>query len=73
MHLHVAGTHKSLDICNNSYPIITPISLGKKLDINYRTARRYLAVLAKGKVLREEFLGKYHLYINKLLLELLKK
>jgi Fic family protein len=56
-----------------SNPIITPVTLGKKLDVNYRTASRYLAELAKGKVLRERYVGKYHLYINKPLLDLLKK
>ena len=45
----------------------------KKLDVNYRTASRYLAELAKGKVLREHYVGKYHLFINKPLLDLLKK
>lgn len=54
-------------------PIITPVNLGKKLDVNYRTASRYLAELAKGKVLHESYLGKYHLYANKPLLKLLKQ
>jgi Fic family protein len=53
-------------------PIISPVTLGKKLDVNYRTASRYLAELAKGKVLRESFVGKYHLYANTALLRLLK-
>jgi Fic family protein len=53
-------------------PIITPVNLGKKLDVNYRTASRYLAELAKGKVLHESYVGKYHLYANKPLLKLLK-
>lgn len=56
-----------------AYPIITPVSLGKKLDVNYRTASRYLAVLAKGKVLQESYVGKYHLYANKALLKVLKQ
>ena len=56
-----------------SNPIITPVSLGKKLDVNYRTASGYLAELAKGRVLREQYVGKYHLFINKPLLDLLKK
>jgi Fic family protein len=56
-----------------AYPIITPVSLGKKLDVNYRTASRYLSELAKGKVLHESYLGKYHLYANKPLLKLLKQ
>ena len=45
----------------------------QKLDVNYRTASRYLAELAKGKVLREQHAGKYHFFINKPLLDLLKK
>lgn len=56
-----------------AYPIITPVSLGKKLGVNYRTASRYLSELAKGKVLHESYLGKYHLYANKQLLKLLKQ
>jgi hypothetical protein len=32
-----------------SKPIITPVTLGKRLDVNYRTASRYLADLAKEK------------------------
>lgn len=56
-----------------AYPIITPVSLGKRLDVNYRTASRYLAELAKGKVLQESYVGKYHLFMNKPLLDLLKK
>jgi Fic family protein len=56
-----------------SSPIITPVNLGKRLDINYRTASRYLAELAKGKMLHERYVGKYHLFINKPLLDLLKK
>lgn len=54
-------------------PIISPMSLGKKLDVNYRTASRYLVELAKGDILKESFVGKYHLYANKSLLKLLKQ
>ena len=55
-----------------AYPIITPVSLGKRIDVNYRTASRYLAELARAKVLAESYVGKYHLFINKPLLGLLK-
>ena len=55
-----------------AYPIITPVNVGKRLDVNYMTASRYLAALAKGKVLQESYVGKYHLFINKPLLDLLK-
>lgn len=54
-------------------PIITPVNLGKRLDVHYRTASRYLSELVRGKVLRESYVGKYHLFINKPLLDLLKK
>jgi Fic family protein len=56
-----------------AYPIITPVSLGKRLDVNYRTASRYLAELARGKILKESHVGKYHLFINKPLLDLLRQ
>jgi Fic family protein len=56
-----------------AYPIITPVNLGKRLDINYRTASRYLNELSKGKILRESYIGKYHLFINKPLLDLLRR
>jgi Fic family protein len=54
-------------------PIISPVNLGKKLDVNYRTASRYLAELAKDNVLKESYVGKYHLYANTPLLKLLKQ
>jgi Fic family protein len=55
-----------------AHPIITPVNLGKRLDVNYRTASRYLAELVRGKVLQESYAGKYHLFLNKPLLKLLK-
>jgi Fic family protein len=54
-------------------PIITPVNLGKRLDVNYRTASRYLAELERGKILQENYVGKYHLFINKPLLDLLRQ
>ncbi len=56
-----------------AYPIITPVNLGKLLGINYRTASRYLAELRKDNTLGESIVGKYHLYLNKPLLNLLRK
>lgn len=56
-----------------SYPIISPVSLGKALDIHYTTASRYLSTLAGAKVLGEAVVGKYHFFVNKKLLDLLKK
>lgn len=56
-----------------AFPIVTPVNLAKRLDVNYRTASRYLAELAKGKILQESYVGRYHLYANKPLLRLLKQ
>ena len=56
-----------------AFPIITPVTLGKKIDVGYRTASKYLSELVKGKVLQESYVGRYHLFINKPLLNLLKK
>lgn len=56
-----------------AFPIISPVNLGKALNIHYTTASRYLTTLAKGKILAEAEVGKYHLFVNKKLLELLKK
>jgi Fic family protein len=54
-------------------PIISPVNLGKRLDVNYRTASRYLAELAKGGFLEDSYVGKHHLYMNRPLLELIGK
>ncbi len=56
-----------------TYPIISPVSLGKTLNIHYTTASRYLAALAGAKILGEAVVGKYHFFVNKKLLDLLKK
>jgi len=53
-------------------PIITPAALSRRLDIHYTTASRYLKELAKGKVLEDSIVGKYHLYMNGSLLKILK-
>ena len=75
---HVRAKHKkiySADLVEALFasPIISPVSLGRRIDVNYRTASRYLAELTKGKLLEESFVGKYHLYMNKPLLELIGK
>jgi len=54
-------------------PITTPINLGKRLGVHYRTASRYLVALEKSKILQESFVGKYHLFVNKPLLDLLQR
>lgn len=56
-----------------AYPIITPVNLGKRLDVHYKTASVYLTELVKAKMLQEKYVGRYHLFINKPLLNILKK
>ena len=65
----------SADLVDNlfSFPIITPVKLAKELGSHYTTTSRYLITLAKAGILEEKRLGKYHLYINKQLLQVMKK
>lgn len=56
-----------------SYPIITPVKLGKELDIHYTTASRRLLYLSKVGLLKETKYGKYHLFINEKLMKVMKK
>ncbi|CAN5525816.1 Fic family protein [soil metagenome] len=55
-----------------SLPIITPVRLGNLMDIHYSTATRYLKQLSEKKFLEHQQYGKYQLYINKKLLQVLK-
>jgi Fic family protein len=55
-----------------SMPIITPVRLGKLLDIHYTTATRYLRQLEENGFLENQQVGKYQLYINKKLVEILR-
>ncbi|TAH42328.1 MAG: Fic family protein [Bacteroidetes bacterium] len=55
-----------------SFPIITPVKLGSLMGIHYTTATRHLKQLTENKFLHHQSLGKYQLYINKKLLNILK-
>lgn len=55
-----------------SMPIVTPVRLGSMLNVHYTTATRYLKQLEKEKFLQNQQVGKYQLYINKPLVELLQ-
>ncbi|MBI5399989.1 Fic family protein [Candidatus Saganbacteria bacterium] len=55
-----------------TFPIITPVKLGKELGIHYATASRHLHQLAKAKMLGEQKVGKYHFFINKELLKVMQ-
>lgn len=54
-----------------AYPIITPVKLGKEMSVHYTTATRWLTELAGSGFLVNEKMGKYQLYVNKKLIELL--
>lgn len=56
-----------------AYPIITPAKLAKVLNVHYTTATRYLNELLAGGILKDQKAGKYHLYINIKLLNLMRK
>ena len=53
-------------------PIVSPVSLGRTLGIHYTTASRYLIALNKIGIITDVVVGKYHLYANKKLLNILK-
>jgi Fic family protein len=55
-----------------SMPIVTPVRLGNLLNVHYTTATRYLKQLEKAGFLKNQQVGKYQLYINKPLVELLQ-
>jgi len=56
-----------------SFPIITPVKLGKELGVHYTTASRHLVALEKSGYLKENVVGKYHFYTNHKLLNIMKK
>lgn len=56
-----------------STPIINPVKLADLLNLHYTTASKYLAQLAKGNLLKERKYGKYHLFINQRLLNVMKE
>lgn len=56
-----------------TYPMISPVALSRRLNIHYTTASRYLMHLTKAKILTESHFGKYHLFFNRRLLDILKR
>ncbi len=56
-----------------TFPVITPVRLGKALGIHYTTASRHLAELAKANILREAEVGRYHMYVNERLLTIVRR
>lgn len=56
-----------------TYPVITPTRLAAVLGKHYTTTSKYLIQLAEAGILFETTIGKYHLFVNQLLMDILKK
>ena len=56
-----------------TYPVITPTRLASEIDVHYTTASKYLLQMAEMGILREAVVGKYHLFANYQLLNILSK
>jgi Fic family protein len=54
-----------------SSPILSPVSLGQKLDIHYTTASKYLKELEKIGLLKTAKIGKHQFYMNEELINIL--
>jgi Fic family protein len=55
-----------------STPVTTPARLARDIDIHYRTAGRYLGQMEAVGLLQGQIQGKYHLFFNTQLIELLQ-
>lgn len=56
-----------------AYPIINPMKLSRELDVHYVTASTYLKALVEKGFMKDMRAGKYHLFINERLIELLQR
>lgn len=56
-----------------AYPVVTPVHLGKELNVHYTTASRYLKSLEKEGFLKGVMMGKYHMFMNNKLIKILHK
>ena len=56
-----------------SHPVITPVRLGKELGVHYSTTSRYLKALKEKVFLDNVEVGKYQMYLNKDLIDILYK
>ena len=54
-------------------PIITPSQTARALGVHYSTATKYLTQLVELNLLQASILGKYHLYSNRQLVEVLSR
>ena len=56
-----------------TYPVLTPTKLASELNMHYTTTSKYLVHLAEMGILKEATVGKYHLFVNHQLMNILKK
>jgi Fic family protein len=56
-----------------TYPVLTPTKLAAELNMHYTTTSRYLSEMVAIGLLKETIVGKYHLFINYSLLDILQK
>jgi Fic family protein len=54
-------------------PVISPVRLAENLGCHYTTAGRYLDTLVRLEIMTDKKIGRYHLYANKPLLNILHK
>lgn len=55
-----------------TYPIVTPVHLGRELGVHYTTASRHLKALKKEGFLKDVMVGKYHMFMNSELMDVLR-
>ena len=56
-----------------SQPIVTPTQVSRTLAVHYSTATKYLSQLTELGLLQASLLGKYHLYSNRQLVDVLSR
>ncbi len=56
-----------------TFPILSPTRLAEALGMHYTTTSRYLSQLASAGILSEAVVGKYHLFANFRLMEILQR
>lgn len=63
----------NLDIAEQLFlnPILSPVNLGRSLDVHYTTASRYLKSLEEAGILEHVEYGKYQLYVQRELIEVI--
>ena len=56
-----------------TFPILSPTRLATALNMHYTTTSRYLTQLTERGILKEAVVGKYHLFANHRLMEVLER